>query len=107
MEKISSSWLIHKGFKKKVYNNTQSTYEGGVVSEKHVIYTIDFSDRWARFDSYYIVTTSRYGHKSISRFYTFSGTNYKTNFKVENDITHFLPTTEQIKSALNVIGIVI
>jgi len=37
----------------------------------------------------------------------FYGFNKKTNFVVENRITHYLPTVEQMKSALNVIGIAI
>ncbi|MBQ3414750.1 MAG: hypothetical protein IJH39_05240 [Clostridia bacterium] len=107
MDKVSKSWLKKHGFKETVYEDVEERHNHmqEVYRKKQSSYMIAFKDRWARFDCYYYVTTNKFGDKKISRYYMFYGFNKKTNFVVENRITHYLPTVEQMKSALNVIGI--
>lgn len=107
MNKVNRKWFLDNGFKESVYENTKDyqNYMGEVRKEKNTQYAIYFKDRWARFDVYYYVTTNKFGDKKISRYYMFNAYNKKTNFKVENNITHSLPTVEQIQAALLVIGI--
>lgn len=107
MCKVSSKWFKDNGFKETVYENTHeyNNYMQEVTKQKQTVYSIYLKDRWVRFDIYYYVTINKFGDKKISRYYMFNAYNKKTNFKVENNITHSLPTVEQMKAALVVVGI--
>lgn len=108
-DKVSDKWFKDHNFKKNVYTNTHEVgnYMGDVVKKKQVTYSIYFEDRWIRFDSYYQETKNKFGDKKISRYYMLFVYNKKTKFKVENTITHHLPTIEQMKAACLVCGIAI
>ena len=107
MNKVDRKWFLDNGFKESVYENTKDyqNHMGEVTKEKTTQYGIYFKDRWARFDIYYRVTTNKFGDKKIGRYYMFYGHNKKTNFEIENRITYYKPTIEQMKAALLVIGI--
>lgn len=107
MEKINKTWLKNNGFKESVYENTEerSNHMQEVIKKKQTIHELYFPDKWARFDSYYTIITNKFGDKKISRYYMFSAANKKTGFFVENRISHYLPTIEQINAALKVVGI--
>lgn len=107
MEKINKKWLKANGFKETIYETVEDRNNcmKEVYKKKQSSYMIDLKDRWARFDCYYYVTTNKFGDKKISRWYMFYGFNKKTNFVVENKISHYLPTIEQINAALKVVEI--
>ena len=107
MEKISKTWLKNHGFKitpdiSVIYRNN---YRCEVETNKHYIYSMYLKDKYIRFDTYYTEVKNKFGNKKIRRYYRFSAYNKKTRFNVENNISYYLPTIEQFKSAALTVGI--
>lgn len=107
MCKVSKSWFKKHGFEETVYEDVHEyhNYRQEVTKKKQIIYELCFKDKYVRFDSYYSVKTNKFNDKKISRYYIVSAYNYKTNFRIENTITHYLPTVEQMEAILKIVGI--
>lgn len=105
MEKVSDKWFKDHGWKKYEDKfNDQSVYENTVRhSIQYILNTDDINARWDCI--VYITPPGRYNRKKkVERFYMFWARNSKTNYVVENRITYWRPTTEQMEAALKVVG---
>ena len=108
MEKITEKWFKDHGWKKyedkyKVCDD-QPGYENTV---RHSIqYSLNTNDINARWDCVvYVTSPGRYNKKKkVERFYMFWARG-KNGFQVENRISHWRFTTDQIESALKIVGL--
>lgn len=108
MEKVTEKWFKDHGWKKyeDKYKacDDQPGYENTV---RHTIqYSLNTNNINARLDCIiYVTPPGRYNKKKkVERFYMFWARNSKTNYVVENRITYWRPTTEQMEAALKVVG---
>ena len=111
MEKVTDKWFKEHGWTKYEYKTKEGDYDDISGYEKTVRHSVQYylqtKDISARWESVVYVTppTRRNKKKRIERFYIFWARNSKTNYVVENRITYWRTTTEQMEAALKVVGL--